>query len=120
MTKRTRNITIVICAAASAASVAAFAATGMHGYTRFKSDETAAVNAETSLSDMFGDTGLDDEQGAMEQVENVTAIGLLPSGPGMESISVASITGPALFVAGAVFFVTRRKAARQQSTRETN
>ena len=120
MTKRTRNITLVMCAAASAASMVAYAATGMHGYTRFKSEETAAVNAETSLADMFGDTGLDDEQGAMEQVENVTAIGLLPSGPGMESISVASITGPAVFVAGAAFFVTRRKAKKQQSTQENN
>ena len=120
MTNRTRNITLALCAAASAASMVAFAATGMHGYTRFKSDETAAVNAETSLSDMFGDTGLDDEQGAMEQVENVTAIGLLPSGPGMESISVASITGPAFVIAGGVFFVARRQAAKRQSNKEHN
>ena len=108
MTKRTRNTVLIACGLASTVSLAAFVATGMYPYTRFKSDETAAVNAETSLTAMFDDTGLDEGEGEMEQVVNVTAIGLLPSGPGRASISVASITGPALLVAGAVFLVSRR------------
>jgi hypothetical protein len=115
MTKRTRNIVLIACGLASAGSFAVFVATGMYPYTRFKSEETAAVNAETSLTAMFDDTGLDEGEGEMEQVANVTAIGFLPSGPGRASISVMSITGPALVVAGVVILVSRRQAKNKQS-----
>ena len=111
MTKRTRNIVVIACAAAGGASLVAFGATGMYPYTRFKSEETAAMNAETSLAAMFDDTGLDAGDGQIEQIDNVTAIGLLPSGPGLASISVATIMGPALFVAAGVVFLSRRSPA---------
>ncbi len=96
-----------VCLLAVAGSLIAYAATGMHAYTRFRDAEIEATNAETGLADLFADAG----DGAEEPgaVESVNAIGLLPSGPGAASISVVTITGPAVAAIGFVWWSGRRK-----------
>lgn len=103
-----RNVILGICVLAVVGSVIAFAATGMYPYTRFRDAEIEAANAETDLSDLFADA---DEQGTHAAVESVNAIGLLPSGPGAASISVVTISGPAIVAIGLALWFGRRKAS---------
>lgn len=88
-----RNTIIAVLAALAAASVIAYLATGMYPFTRFEDPELAQTNESSEISDLFGETGATDN--APEQVESVNAIGLMPSGPGRASISVATVAGPA-------------------------
>ncbi len=103
-----RNVILGISVLAIVGSVIAFVATGMYPYTRFRDAEIEAANAETDLADLFADT---EEQGAPAAVESVNAIGFLPSGPGAASISVVTISGPAIVAIGLVLWFGRRKAS---------
>ena len=51
------------------------------------------------LSDLFADTGLEDNTGRMEEIPNRFMLGLLPAGPGRDAISVLTLAGPALLIA---------------------
>jgi hypothetical protein len=101
------KIVVTLCVVAILGSLVAFLATGMHPYTRFRDQEIEAANAETGLSDLFADSG----EAPPEAVESKNAIGFLPSGPGLSSISVVSISGPAVVVIGAVWWLGRRGKA---------
>ena len=118
MNERRRNIVIGVCVVASLGSLAAYGATGMYAFTRFWSEETADVQAETGLESMFAETGLDAGRGEIERIDNVTAIGLLPSGPGLASLSVATVSGPALAVAGFAWWRAGRKSSGRASAQK--
>ncbi len=109
MNAPTRKIIFLASGLAIAGSFIAFAATGMHPYTRFRDKDIEAVNAESDLSDLFAETG---SQPPPEQVESVNAIGFLPSGPGLASLSVVTVSGPALLVMGILFWHTRRTSRK--------
>jgi len=108
MQRRTRNIIFALCATATVGSLIAFAATGAHPYTRFRDKEIEAANTQTDLTDLFTESGTPHEA-PPAAVDSVNAIGLLPSGPGMASISVATIAGPAFGVAGLAWWLGRRR-----------
>lgn len=84
------------CAAVFAQCFVLWAATGRAGFTRYK-DPTRIEkpSGEPSLSDLFADTGLEDETGAMPQVPNEFRLGLLPSGFDKHIVSVFTLAGPA-------------------------
>lgn len=103
-----RNVILGISLLAIVGSGVAFVATGMYPYTRFRDSEIEAANAETDLADLFADT---EEQDAPAAVESVNAIGFLPSGPGAASISVVTVTGPAVVAIGLALWFGRRKAS---------
>ena len=92
-------------------SVVAFFATGMHPYTRFRDKEIESANAETGLSDLFGEA-------PPEAVESRNAIGFLPSGPGRASASVVTISAPAFVVIGVVWWLGRRGHAGASASNE--
>lgn len=110
MSQRIRTIILVLCVVAIAGSLVAFLTTGMYPYTRFRDKEIETANTQTDLSDLFSDTGVDSTPPT--KVESVNAIGLLPSGLGMASISVVSISGPALVAIGLVWWLGRRQQAK--------
>lgn len=111
MTKRTRNILWTICILLTLGALVAWLATGARGWTRYPSENLAAVEAgsDEGLGDLFADTGLEDESGALEKIDNEFRFGLLPSGPGRDAISVASVAGPCAVIAGLAFWLERRK-----------
>lgn len=118
MTERRRNIVIGVCVLASLGSLAAYGATGMYAFTRFWSEETSDMQANTGLESMFAETGLDGGRGEIEKIDNVTALGLLPSGPGLASLSVATVSGPALAVAGFAWWRAGRKSSGRTSAQK--
>lgn len=97
MKTRTRNIILVCGGVIIVGAFAVFLATGMYPYTRFHDESLAKANAETGLSDLLAGVGAGDTP-PPAAVDNVNALGLLPSGPGAASLSVATLAGPALFV----------------------
>lgn len=110
-----RNAVILVSALLIVGSLAAFFATGSYPYTRFRDKEIEQQNAETDLSDLFADTT--DEPVEAPKVESVNAIGLLPSGPGLATLSVATLSGPALLAIVGVLWWSRRQA-RAASARD--
>lgn len=107
MNKPLSRVIVGVCLLAIAGSLVAFIATGMHPYTRFRDKQIEATNSETGLSDLFAETA--EQNVEPEAVESVNAIGLLPSGPGAASISVMTISGPAVVVIGLVWWFGRRR-----------
>lgn len=110
MNARVRKIIFALCATATVGSLVAFAATGAHPYTRFRDKELEKANSENDLSDLFSQTGT--PQAPPKAVESVNAIGFLPSGPGLASVSVATIAGPAIGLAGLTWWLGRRSCAK--------
>ena len=106
MTTKARRIIYSLCALAIAGAAVAWLATGSYWYTRFKDAELGSSNEQTGLADAFAETGEDEP---LAKIENVNAIGLLPSGPGRASLSVATVSAPAVLVAGGVWWLGRRK-----------
>lgn len=110
MNARSRTIILTLCATAAVGSFVAFAVTGAHPYTRFRDKEVEQTNSQTDLSDLFSQSGTT-QAPPPKAVESVNAIGLLPSGPGLASISVATIAGPAVAAMGLVWWLGRRSCA---------
>lgn len=111
MRKETRNVIVTICGFALLSSLAAYAATGAAFFTRFPSDEIGEANKSAGLGDLFGEeTGLSEELGELEAMENRFTMGLLPSGPGRDSLSVMTVGGAAAAIALAAFFLERRSS----------
>ena len=118
MTTRTRNIVLGLCALAVLAAVVAYLATGSRAYTRFRDKQIEADNAESGLDDLFADSGINDEQGDVEKVESAFGVGLLPSGPGAASLSVATVGGVAGVVGFGAWFIHRRASRNAQEISE--
>lgn len=110
MNAGTRNIIIGICGLAIVGSFVAFAATGMYPYTRFRDAEIEEANAQEDLADLFADS--QDEPAEQKKIESVNAIGFLPSGPGKASVSVVTISAPALIAMVGVIWWSRRTQAK--------
>lgn len=99
-----------VCALAILGSLVAYAATGAYAFTRFRDKELEQANAQNELSGMFADTS--DDQAEKKRVESVNAIGLMPSGPGLASVSVATIAAPAFVVMVASWWWGRNKLTK--------
>lgn len=110
MNTGTRNIIIGACALAIVGSFIAFAATGMYPYTRFRDAEIEEANAQDDLSNLFAET--QDEPAEEKKIESVNAIGFLPSGPGKASVSVVTISAPALLAMIGVIWWSKRSQSR--------
>lgn len=106
MSPTVRRSIYAVCALAVIGSTIAWLATGGYWYTRFKDRDIEASESQSGLSDVFAETGQDDTP--LEKIENVNAIGLLPSGPGRATLSVAAISGPAILLAAGVWWFGRR------------
>lgn len=119
MNAGTRNIIIGICGLAIVGSFVAFAATGMYPYTRFRDAEIEEANAQEDLSNLFADS--QDEPAEQKKIESVNAIGFLPSGPGKASVSVVTISAPALIaMVGVIWWSRRTQAKGSEITQNTD
>lgn len=105
-----RNTIMAVGALLIVGSLGAYLATGMYPYTRFRDAEIEKANEQTDLADLFGET--DDQASESPVVESVNAIGLLPSGPGMASLSVATLSVPGVLAIGGAWWFSRRRALR--------
>lgn len=110
MRAQLQAVILTLCAAAVATSLLGYALTGFHPYTRLRDREIEQINQETDLSDLFAHSGTTQDS-SPRSVESMNAIGLLPSGSGLASLSVATITGPALGIMGLVWWFGRRACA---------
>lgn len=108
MHTKVRNAVLIGSALLIVGSLVAFFATGMYPYTRFRDTEIEQANAESGLSDLFAETT--EEPAETPKVESVNAIGFLPSGPGLASISVMTLSGPAVVAILGVLWWSRRKS----------
>lgn len=111
------RITIMtVCATAVVGSVLVFAATGAYPYTRLRDPEIEAANSQTNLADLFSENAAA-QAPPPRAVQSVNALGFFPSGPGLASISVATIAGPAAALMGLVGWFGRRSTAHAVSPR---
>ncbi len=86
-----------------AQAVALWRATRIDGFTftRYHDEARAAREANApgeSLADLFADTGIEDNTGAVETVPNRFMLGLLPGGSDKHAISVLTLAGPGALV----------------------
>lgn len=109
-----RKIVVAVCGVVVIATLIAFASTGARAYTRFRSPEIEEANSQTDLSDLFAQTGAPQEQ-PPNAVESVNAVGFLPSGPGLASISVVTLAGPAVGLMLVMWWLGRRKRLERDS-----
>lgn len=105
MRPKTKAILIVLCGLLILGPVVAWLATGTKGYTRFRDAAVEQTNQQSELGDLFAEAGAE----TLREVESVNAIGLLPSGPGLASLSVATVGGAGVVGLGVVLWVDRRK-----------
>ena len=108
MNTKVRNGVLLGSALLIVGSLIGFFATGMYPYTRFRDTEIEQANAESGLSDLFAETT--EAPSETPRVESVNAIGFLPSGPGLSSISVMTLSGPSVVAIVGVLWWSRRKS----------
>lgn len=115
MNTKVRNAILLGSALLIVGSLIAFFATGMYPYTRFRDKEIETANAESGLSDLFAETT--DAPAETRKVDSVNAIGFLPSGPGPASISVVTLSVPAVVaIAGVLWWSRRQNKAASSGT----
>lgn len=107
MQARTRNFILIGGGVVIVGALVAFLATGMYPYTRFKSESIANANAETDLTNLLAESGAD-QAPPPAAVDNVNALGFLPSGPGAASLSVVTLAVPAMMAMAGAWFWERR------------
>lgn len=117
MNAKVRNTVLVLSALLIVGSLVAFLATGMHPYTRFRDKEIEQTNAESGLSDLFAETA--ETTADTPMIESVNAIGFLPSGPGLASISVLTLSVPAVIAIAGVLWWSRRKSKATPTNPDT-
>jgi len=110
------NTVIVVASLVIVGSLIAFLATGMYPYTRFRDKEIEQANAESDLSDLFSDTSETPQESP--KIESVNAIGFLPSGPGLASLSVVTLSGPAVVAIVGVLWWSRRRSRSDPGSAE--
>jgi hypothetical protein len=92
MRKFRRAAIVILTLALVAPAIIVWTATGCRMLTRIPSRELAAMQRqEGSLTGLFGEPG-------SPAIENSFALGLLPSGPGAELLSVGLVVIPAIFL----------------------
>jgi len=117
MNAKVGNIVILGSAHLIVGSLVAFFATGMYPFTRFRDTEIEQANAESGPSDLFAETT--ESAAETPEVESVNAIGFLPSGPGLASISVVTLAAPAIVAIVGVLWWSRRKSLAGPATSES-
>ncbi len=113
MRPKTKAILIVLCGLLIVGPVIAWLATGSRGYTRFRDAAVEETNQQSELGDLFAEAGAK----SLEEVESVNAIGLLPSGPGMASLSVATVGGAGVVGLALVLWIDRRKRKKASTAK---
>lgn len=113
MHPKTKAILIVLCGLLIVGPVIAWLATGSRGYTRFRDAAVEETNQQSELGDLFAEAGAK----SLEEVESVNAIGLLPSGPGMASLSVATVGGAGVVGLALVLWIDRRKRKKASTAK---
>lgn len=116
LSKGVAKTVAAICGLIVIGSVVVCLATGAKPFTRHTDEEIVQANEPDDLDSVFADTGLDEEHGELENVETGFALGWLPSGPGIDALSVATISGPAIIVGGGVLLLARRNSSRASDT----
>jgi len=111
MRPKTKVILIALCGLLILGPVVAWLATGTKGYTRFRDAAVEQTNQQSELGDLFAEAGAK----TLQEVESVNAIGLLPSGPGLASLSVATVGGAGIVGLGVVLWVDRRKRKKSST-----
>jgi len=111
MRPKTKVFLIVLCGLLILGPVVAWLATGTKGYTRFRDAAVEQTNQQSELGDLFAEAGAK----TLQEVESVNAIGLLPSGPGLASLSVATVGGAGIVGLGVVLWVDRRKRKKSST-----
>ncbi len=101
---------VLLCGlAVCAQAVVLWRATRIEGFTftRYHDEQRAAREEEREagdgLADLFAETGLEDNTGAIETVPNRFMLGLLPGGSDKHAISVLTLAGPGAVVAFIAF-----------------
>ena len=115
-----RLLILLACAAVALQTVVLWSATGRAAFTRHFDEGRAQREAGApgeSLADLFEGTGLNDDAGEIETTPNRFALGLLPSTYpwavwDKHFASVATIAGPAAFIALLTLWPRRRGARR--------
>jgi hypothetical protein len=92
-----------------AQAIVLWRATRIEGYTftRYHDEERALLDAQAqgeSLADLFAETGLEDNTGAIEDIPNRFMLGLLPGGSGKHAISVLTLAGPGALISVIALF----------------
>jgi len=111
MRPKSKVILIALCGLFILGPVVAWLATGTKGYTRFRDAAVEQTNQQSELGDLFAEAGAK----TLQEVESVNAIGLLPSGPGLASLSVATVGGAGIVGLGVVLWVDRRKRKKSST-----
>jgi len=112
MIRRAFTIIVGAATALTASAVIVNLATGAKMFTRFEDSAIIESNQQSSLGDLFGETGLDEHHGELKSVESGFALGWLPSGPGLASASVTTIAAPAAAIAIGAWWLQRRTRRR--------
>ncbi len=112
--KTLRKAVCGVCVLAVLAAVGVWVATGARVWTRYPSENIQQVQQddEGGLDDLFADAGLNDDLGELEAIDNDFRFGLLPSGPGREVLSVASVGGLAFAASLLAWWFTRKKTPK--------
>ncbi len=99
MVRIIRSVIVVCCLFISLQAFMLWTATGRKALTRFPTEELTQ-QADSGLSDLFSDTGLNDDLGEVQKLDNRFTFGLLPSpAANAEAVSLMTVAGPALLVA---------------------
>lgn len=110
MNRAVRFLVFFLAAAICAQSLLLCRATGWRPFTRYRSPEIEAVNADRGLESLFAATPLNESHGTLGSIENVFAFGWLPSGPGKDAVSVLTVGGPALLIGLLALWPARRRS----------
>lgn len=107
-------VTTIVSIILIVAALGVWAGTGFHAYTRYPSAELNTASPEgESLDNLFADTGLNEEHGEVQKVENKFALGLLPSGPGRDMFSVITLFAFAGIILAGLFIYERIQRKRR-------
>ncbi len=106
--------TLIAGVAVAIGSIGAWAATGATVFSRVEDPEiTRANESQGELGALFEGTGINDTLGEMERVDSRFTFGLLPTGPGLAALSVATSALPALAISAGLAGI--RTAGRQRA-----
>jgi len=108
-------IPLLVAVVLTGGAVLGWGITGFEGYTKYPSEEVAQSGASGEMDDLFAETGINEELGETEQLENKFALGLLPSGPGRDSLSVAVIAALSAGIIVAAFLLDWRMRKKESA-----
>lgn len=106
-----RILAMLACLSVIAQAIWLNRATGGRVFTAFPHPDLAQMKAhEGEMSALFHDATLDGPEVVKDPISNDFALGWLPSGWGRHTISVLTISTPALFTLGLLITLKPRRA----------